>query len=107
METRYTQEQLNQIREQALIYQCACPAQVSRLLSEMLDLHRYQAECLNRTDVDVAVHRAIAKATEEIYPRMEQCLTDVLTLEGWDLERLTMPESLQKTMFKEVGVTGR
>lgn len=104
MKTRYTQKQLSHIREQALIYQCACPAQVSKLLSEMLFLHRYQAECLNRTDVDVAVHQTIAKATEDVYPRMEQCLTEVLQLEGWDLETLTMPETLKKTMLNELGV---
>lgn len=104
METRYTRDQLNHIREQALIYQCACPAQVSKLISELLSLHRYQAECLNRTDVDACVHQAIARVTEEIYPRMEQCLTEVLELEGWNMETLTMPEALKKAMLNELGI---
>lgn len=104
MQTRYTREQLARIREQALVYQCACPAQVSKLISELLALHRYQEDCLNRTDVDVRVHQAIATAAREIYPRAEQCLTEVLMLEGWDMETLTMPDSLKKTMFKDLGV---
>ncbi|HRE16254.1 MAG TPA: hypothetical protein PLW86_04180 [Rhodocyclaceae bacterium] len=107
MQTRYTREQLSHIREQALVYQCACPAQVSQLISELLALYRYQADCLNRSDVDVRVHQAIANAAREVYPRIEQCLTEVLMLEGWDMETLTMPDSLKKAMLKDLGVDRR
>jgi len=99
---RYTREQLAHIREQALVFQCACPAQVSLLISELLALYRYQEKCLTRTDVDARVHQVIASTALEIYPRMEQCLTEVLELEGWDMATLTMPDSLKKAMLKDV-----
>jgi len=102
MKLRYTREQLSHIREQALIFQCACPAQVSQMLSAMLELYRYQADCLNRSDVDLRVHQRIAQATSDAYPLLEQCLTEILELEGWDMETLTMPETLQKKMLKDV-----
>jgi hypothetical protein len=96
MNPLYSKEQLTHIREQAMIYQCACPAQVSKLLSEMQRLYKYQTDCLNQTDVDFLVHSNIAEATRKAYPIIEQCMTDVLRLEGWDMATLTMPESLRK-----------
>jgi hypothetical protein len=96
MEPLYSKEQLAWIREQAMIYQCACPAQVSKLLSEMQWLYKYQADCLNQTDVDFLVHQKIAEATRKAYPIIEQCMSDILMLEGWDMATLTMPESLRK-----------
>lgn len=102
MDTLYSREQLTWIREQAIIYQCACPAQVSKLLSEMQWLYKYQADCLNQTDVDFLVHSNIAEATKKAYPIIEQCMTDVLTLEGWDMATLTMPESLKKLTLASI-----
>jgi hypothetical protein len=102
MEILYSKEQLARIREQAMIYQCACPVQVSKLLSEMQWLYKYQADCMNRTDVDVLVHRNIAQATALAYPIIERCLTEVLTLEGWDMATLTMPESLKKLTLESI-----
>ena len=102
MDTLYSRDQLTWIREQAIFYQCACPAQVSKLLSEMQWLYKYQADCLNQTDVDFLVHSNIAEATKKAYPIMEQCMTDVLTLEGWDMATLTMPESLKKLTLASI-----
>jgi hypothetical protein len=102
MDTLYSREQLTWIREQAIIYQCACPAQVSKLLSEMQWLYKYQADCMNQTDVDFLVHSNIAEATKKAYPIIEQCMTDVLTLEGWDMATLTMPESLKKLTLASI-----
>ena len=102
MDTLYSMEQLTWIREQAIIYQCACPAQVSKLLSEMQWLYKYQADCMNQTDVDFLVHSNIAEATKKAYPIIEQCMTDVLTLEGWDMATLTMPESLKKLTLASI-----
>lgn len=99
MHTSYSREQLMSIKEQATIFQCACPAQVSLLLSEILSLYAYQEKCLNQTDTDELVHNAIKKATLETYPIIEKCLTDILTLEGWDMDTLTMPEALKKRIL--------
>lgn len=84
------------------MYQCACPAQVSVLLAEVMSLFEYQEACLNQTDTDTRVHTAIAKATEQVYPIFEQCLIDVLLLEGWNMETLEMPELLKKRMYESL-----
>ena len=102
MQPKFSKEQLMHVREQALMYQCACPAQVSVLLAEVMSLFEYQEACLNQTDTDARVHTAIAKATELAYPIIEQCLTDVLLLEGWNMETLEMPELLKKRMVDSV-----
>jgi hypothetical protein len=102
MNIRYTKEQLSFIQEQAMIYQCACPAQVSILLLKMLDLYAYQANCLTQTDVDARVHERILRAVTEASPIIEQCLTDILNLEGWDLNTLEIPEFLQKRLLDSI-----
>ena len=102
MKAKCSKEQLASIREQAVIYQCACPAQVSELVSGMQNLYKYQEDCLNRNDVDVQVHRTIADATAAAYGLIEQCLTDVLRLEGWDLDKLEMPECLRQRLLKQI-----
>lgn len=102
MKMRYSREQLSHIREQALLFQCACPAQVSQMLSALLALHQYQSDCLNETDVDLRVHRRIADAAADAYALMEQCLIEILELEGWDMATLDMPESLKKKMLSDL-----
>jgi hypothetical protein len=102
MQGKYTREQLMSIRQQAALYQCACPAQVSQLLAEIMKLFDYQKNCLNRTDTDLKVHRAIEQATLAAYPIIEQCLTDVLTLEGWDMATLTMPDVLKQKLLDSI-----
>lgn len=102
MEKKYTNEQLNRIRAQSIIYQCACPAQVTALLSSTQSLYDYQTNCLNRDDVDVQVHQNIADATLAAYAVIEQCLTDVLLLEGWDLNTLEMPEAIRDKLLRQI-----
>lgn len=84
------------------MYQCACPAQVCRAIFELRELHDYQRNCGNDTQNDVAVHSSIADATERAHAVMEECLTKVLSLEGWDPATLAMPESLRKKVARVV-----
>ncbi len=98
MQKKYTPEQLEHIREQAFIYQCACPAQVCVVIDAMVKLYEYQQECLNSDTTNDKVHTTIAKSSEACYYELEQCLTEVLTLEGWDMDTLNMPENLHKQL---------
>lgn len=102
MKTRFTAMQISKIVDQALIYQCACPAQVATTLLELRDLYDYQQMCRNADEADRAVHDAIAAATEEVHARMEACLDEVLALEGWDRETLAMPAGLRKKPTKSI-----
>ncbi len=101
MKNRFSSLQLAKILEQALLYQCACPAQVSKLLTELQQLYDYQHQCLDNTDVDVAVHRRIADTVQAITPQVEACLADILKAEGWDMDTLEMPPDLQKRLIDE------
>jgi hypothetical protein len=102
MKLKYDAAQISRIIDQALIYQCACPAQVATTLLELRDLHDYQERCAEASDTDARVHAAIAAATEEIHARMERCLDEVLAIEGWDTATLTMPGGLRKRVTKSL-----
>lgn len=96
MQLRYSRAQLIKIVEQAQVYQCACPAQICKAISQLRDLYEYQQECLTQTDTDRAVHERIALSCARNHAELEQCLEDVLQLEGWDPATLTMPPGLDK-----------
>lgn len=102
MKTRFSAVQISKIIDQALVYQCACPAQVATTLLELRDLFDYQQKCQADAGGDAAVHHAIARATEEVHARLEDCLDEVLALEGWDRETLSMPPGLKKKPAKSI-----
>lgn len=92
---RFTKDQLQTIIEEAGIYFCACPAQVCQQLLHLIDLYDYQENCLERDGND-AVHTAIAAATVQAHAALEECLDQILTLEGWDRATLKMPAGLRR-----------
>lgn len=100
MKEQFDPSQISRILDQSLVYQCACPAQVCRAIFELRELHRYQMECINNSDNDVLVHRAIAEAAEKSHALMEECLTRVLEIEGWDPVTLVMPAQLKAKQRK-------
>ncbi len=102
MQEQYTSAQISKVIDQALVYQCACPAQVCRAIFELRDLFDYQVSCANDTANDRLVHDAIAAATERSHEAMEACLTKVLEIEGWDPQTLTLPEALRRKPARSV-----
>ncbi|MEW5892691.1 MAG: hypothetical protein AB1697_06100 [Pseudomonadota bacterium] len=96
LSTRYSAEQIRKIKDQGMVYVCACPAQVADQLSKLRQLHAYQQQCLTSTASERAVHERIAEATAEAHAILEQCLSDVLALEGWDPQTLEMPPGLRQ-----------
>jgi hypothetical protein len=93
---RFSDQELEQIVEEATIYMCACPGQVAAQLRSLRELHRYQMCCATEPDNDGSVHCTIADATERSHATMEACLEQVLALEGWDRQTLKMPEGLRR-----------
>jgi hypothetical protein len=100
--TRYTNDQLEQILEEAMIYLCACPAQVSEQLLLLRKLFDYQNSCISKGSLLAEVHRRIADATRVAHAEMEQCLNDVLKMEGWDPQTLIMPDGLRELRQKSI-----
>lgn len=96
LQTRYSDQQLENIVDEATIYMCACPAQVAVELRHLRQLYRYQNDCQLDPGNDQAVHQAIAAATLEAHAVMEACLDQVLRMEGWDPLTLKMPEGLRR-----------
>lgn len=103
LQRRFSRTQLQQILEQALIYQCACPAQVTKLVIELVQLYDYQQGCLDSTSTDSDVHRRIAGSVRTMLPIAEECLAEILTLEGWNMQTLQMPARLQKELMDDLG----
>lgn len=99
---QYTNVQLEKIREQGLIYMCACPSQVSEQIARLRQLFSYQQNCMTSGEaiLDLETHRLIAEATNKAHDVMQACLHDVLIHEKWDLETLEMPENLRQLLEK-------
>lgn len=93
--TLYSKQQLHQIVNEAMIYMCACPAQVAEQLMRLRELFDYQVGCISNSDLMKDVHSRIAESTRKAHAEMEQCLKDVLHMEGWDPQTLSMPEGLR------------
>lgn len=97
MARKFTQDQLNNIMEQSLVRQCACPSLLTRLLSDARYLHQFQETCSNDSPTDQRIHAAIARTTDVVSSKLEECLMEVLALEGWQTDEhgeLIMPELL-------------
>lgn len=104
LETRFTNNQLRQINLQSILYLCSCPSQVGLQIDNLRKLHEYQAQCSDRerTDLQKKVHQRISEAAMAAHQIMEDCLQDVLDLEGWDPVTLQMPEGLRAMFEKEI-----
>ena len=100
MKERFNPSQISKIIDQALVYQCACPAQVCRAIFELRELYDYQMNCASDTVNDEQVHKTIAQATEKAHELMEDCLNKILEIEGWNKESLVMPELLKRKPAK-------
>ena len=100
MKERFTASQVSKVIDQALVYQCACPAQVCRAIFELRELHEYQTNCASDSVNDEVVHNTIALATEKAHELMEECLARILEIESWDMANLNMPEALKKKATK-------
>lgn len=101
MKTRFSDQTISLILQQSTAYTCACPAQICKAINEQRRLFQYQAKCLNLTDTDKAVHQLIANTSEITHAELENCLEQVLILEGWNMETYQMPESLKQKLWCE------
>lgn len=103
MARKFTQDELNNIMEQSLIRQCACPSLLTRLLSDTRYLHAFQETCLNESPADQRIHAAIAETTALVAAKLEECLGEVLLLEGWQTDargELNIPELLLRLQME-------
>ena len=100
MKERYNAEQISKVIDQALIYQCACPAQVCKAIFELRELYDYQVNCVSDSKNNALVHKTIAAAAEASHEIMEECLKQILDMEGWNQANFVMPKSLKQNTFK-------
>ncbi len=96
----YSQQQLEHILEEAVIYMCACPAQVAEQLVRLRELYAYQMKCISDSSLMKDVHTRIAESTSRAHAELEQCLSEVLQMEGWDTHTLSMPAGLRQLRDK-------
>jgi hypothetical protein len=99
---RFSDEVISKILDQSVFYQCACPAQVCKLINQQRDLFAYQTKCLDLTDTDRAVHQCIGDAVRRNHIEMEDCLEEILRLEGWDPSTYEMPEALKTRILAKI-----
>lgn len=92
----FDNRQIQTVIEEAMLYMCACPAQVSTQILQLRELHTYQTHCVSKADALQQVHLRIAESTKLAHDIMEDCLLSILQTEGWDLASLKMPEGLRE-----------
>lgn len=68
---------------------------------DLRNLFEYQQNCLVGPDNDVRVHQTIAAATLQAHAIMQQCLWQVIDIEGWDRATLDMPAHLRQRQVQE------
>ena len=96
LDNKFTALQLAIINNQAALYTCACPVHVSLQILNLRKLFDYEKMCMDmdassESSVDRQVHQRIAEVTKQAHQLMEQCLDDILDMEGWDRTKLEMP----------------
>ena len=98
LEVKFSALQLATINAQTKIYPCACPMQVSLQIANLRKLYDYQQNCMDTpvsSEMQTQIHKRIAEATTKAHQIMEQCLDEILELEGWDRNTLEMPEGIR------------
>jgi hypothetical protein len=101
LENKFTALQLALINDQAALYNCACPLHVSMQISNLRKLFDYQKQCMEMdemagNEVLAEVHQRIAEAAKQAHQLMEQCLDEILDLEGWDRTNMEMPAGIRQ-----------
>jgi len=104
LETKFSDAQLRRINLQSILYLCSCPSQVGMQIDSLRKLYDYQANCADRgrTEVQNQVHQRIAEATIAAHQIMEDCLLEVMQIEGWDPVTLEMSEGLRTVLEQEI-----
>lgn len=97
LQNTFTDAELEKIINEATLYMCACPAQVAAQISHLRGLLRYQRNCQQTASgTAVQVHQTIVDATLLAHQQLEACLEQVMQLEGWNRQTLTMPAGLRQ-----------
>jgi len=99
-EEKFSDQDLEKIVDEGLIYMCACPAQVAEAIRQLRALYRYQTHCVNDPDNASAVHQTIAQSAILAHAQLQDCLDQVLSLEKWDRATLSMPANLRVRQAK-------
>ncbi|WP_459991425.1 hypothetical protein [Methylosoma difficile] len=98
IDNKFTALQLAIINNQAALYDCACPVHISLQITNLRKLYDYQQTCLEtptENPVHIQVHQRIAEITKQAHQLMEQCLDEILDMEGWDRSKMEMPAGLR------------
>lgn len=93
---KFRDDEILKIVEDAMLYMCACPGQVAAEIHRLRELFRYQRQCETEAGNHPQTHQTIAAATAQAHAALETCLEQVLAIEGWDRQTLTMPEGLRR-----------
>jgi hypothetical protein len=103
LDYQFSDEQLEKIKNQGLIYTCVCPSQISEQILSLRLLLKYQAECQKEADErTIDTHNLIVDASVKAHEIMEKCLHDILIGEGWDLQTFEMPKDIRDLIAEKL-----
>ncbi len=73
LDYQYSDEQLEKIKNQGLVYACVCPSQVSEQILSLRLLLKYQAQCQQEVDeITIDTHNLIVYASVKANEIMEK-----------------------------------
>jgi len=91
MKFKYSALQINAYMTVTSSTQCACPVRVCGSIIDLRELHDHQLSCMTDAMGDQKTHGVIARATQEAHAILEDCLTEILKIEGIDPCMLPIP----------------
>lgn len=102
LQSKFSDNDLESIVEEAAIYMCTCPGQVASEVRSLRNLIRYQRDCIHSGNPLHKVHQTIATSAAEAHALMENCLLQVLEIEGWDTQTFKMPQGLRQARDRQL-----
>ncbi len=86
---RYSNEVLAALAQVSPAMKCECPKHLAELITDLVAFERYSAECENLNNKDAAVHAYLHATASQARELIEGALTDVIEVEGINLQELT------------------
>lgn len=103
---RFSSEKLTEIFETTRDGSCACPADVCAAILAVRQLYETQLQCLLDAHEGPLrdSHGVMAYYSRAVHEQLEECLDQVMKIEGWNPLTLEMPPEIRKLRMRGAAV---
>jgi len=100
-ELRFSEAQLRHIQDEAIMYSCGCPEELSEVLMQLRHVRTLMDDCLDTASTDPNTHARVLSMLAIVTPHIEACLGDILESEGWNMETFSLPPAVKARFLEE------